>query len=120
VNQQASEKTGTIAREPQDDRSAKRVADDVGRRPANLIDQRREVGDVFADAPLRCQALAPTMPAAIVGQHAEVARERGHDSIPVVMVAPRAVHQHHEVAARSRHFPEQLHAVDRRDRHMGT
>ena len=78
------------------------------------------IGDIVANAALSSGALAATVTAPVVGENAERARERRHHRRPVLMVAPRAVHQHERIAGISSDLPVDADAIDSTGRHDGS
>jgi hypothetical protein len=82
-----------------------------------LFQERSEICNIVPNAALSCGALASTVAAPVVGENAERARESRHHGRPVLMVAPRAVHQDERLSHVSSDLPIDADSIDLTGRH---
>jgi hypothetical protein len=68
VRDDPSQEVGPLASQPERDRRAKRVSADPRRREPQVLDQRREIGNILADAPLVGRTLAFAVTPPVVGE----------------------------------------------------
>jgi hypothetical protein len=80
--------------------------------------QYSEVSDIFFDAALSSDSFALAVSSPVVGQHPKRARKPRHDSIPVVMVAPRTVDEKHGCAVVTTRLVIEVASIDNFDGHF--
>ena len=69
----------------------------MGWRQSKLVDQRRQIIGILNHAALPRRPLAPAVTTPIVRQNREFPAQRGHDWLPVLMVAPGTMHKHQRI-----------------------
>src|SRR6266540_771172 len=115
MDDERADQLGTLGGEAEGDRGAHGVAEDVRGR-SGAFDDRCEVGDVFADAALRWEALALAVAAAVVDDDAEALGEAGQDKGPLVVIDPGTVDEDERLAGPEL-LDEDLDAIDCLDGH---
>ena len=66
VHDQAAKQLGSFSGQPKNDRGAEGIPDDVCRAMLEMLDERRQIGDIVEDAALAFGALAAAMPAPVI------------------------------------------------------
>jgi hypothetical protein len=112
VRDESSEEIGTLGGQPECDRSAKRVSGDPRRRESQMLDQRREIGDVLPDATLCGWALAFAVTAPVIGENPKRLGQTRNDKIPAVMGHPRPVDKDERNFTGTAELIKDLDAVD--------
>lgn len=118
MDHQRTDQVRSVSGQPQADAGAEGVPNDVGGAGMGLFDQRSEIGDVVAHAALRRQPLALTVTTTVVSDDGVILGQPGRNEVPVVVVAPRAMHHHDRGAARALRVSEQVDAVHLHHRHV--
>lgn len=112
MNDQAAKQLRSRCRKAEDDGGAKGIAHDVCWMVPEFFQERSEICNIVPYAALSCGALASTVTAPIVSKNAERARESRHHGRPVLMVAPRTVHQDERISDLSSDLPIDADSID--------
>jgi hypothetical protein len=105
VDEQTTEKVGSLRGEAKSDRSAGRVAEDVSGGQVKLFNQNGQVGYILAHAPLPVGSLALTVAPPIIREDSKRPCKPRRNSIPAVVVSPGAVDQHDWIATLTAQLP---------------
>jgi hypothetical protein len=89
VRNHPSQEVRALARQPEHNRGAGRIAGDPRRRKLQMLDQRRKVGDILVDTALPWRTFALAVAATVVGQNPECLSQSWNDKLPVFVRVPR-------------------------------